>query len=48
MKYFEEKVVPHIAPDQHVNPVVHENELEDFIDAVIDAVETGTMPKVRI
>ena len=48
MKYFEEKVVPHIEPDQHTDSVAHENELEGFINAVIYAVETGKMPKVRI
>lgn len=46
IKYFEEKVVPHIEPDQHVDSIAHENELVGFIDAVIDAVETGKMPKV--
>ena len=48
MKYFEEKVVPHIEPDQQPDPVVHENEFGGFIDAVIDAVENGKMTKVRI
>lgn len=48
MNYFEEKVVPHIEPDQHTDSVAQENELEGFINAVIDAVETGKMPKVRI
>ena len=48
MKYFEEKVVPHIEPDQQPDPIVHENELGGFIDAVIDAVETGKIPKVII
>ena len=46
--YFEVKVVPHIEPDQHANTVVHENELGGFIDAAIDAVQTGKMPKVRV
>lgn len=48
MKYFEEKVVPRMEPDHYTDPIVHENELGIFIDAVIDAVETGKMPKVRI
>ena len=48
MKYFEEKVVPYIKSDQQPDPVVHENELGGFIDAVIDTVETGKIPKVII
>ena len=47
MKYFEENVVPHIEQDQHSDLMVRENELGDFIEAVIDAVETGKMPKVH-
>ena len=47
MKYFEENVAPHIEPDQHSHSMVCENELGDFIEAVIDAVETRKMPKVH-
>ena len=48
MTYFEETVVPHIVVLDSSNLVVHEDELESFINAVANALESGNMPKARI
>jgi len=48
LKYFETKVIPHIDELNSSNIVVYKDELEDFINAVVDALESGKMPKVSI
>lgn len=48
MTYFEETVVPHIDVLDSSNLVVHEDELESFINAVANALESGNMPKASV